>query len=148
MIHSQTSPGRSALYATVCSYLGLSARDLAEIGDFSERFARDLLSGRRPFPQDTQVALQQLVTDCDTTKLAFIGDIQAGERFFYIYRTNEQLRASPVGKVLNGRGKAAGGFVGPYRVAIFDAWRDALLKGIEVDLIFANWPDVPASEQN
>ena len=49
-----------ATYAVVCSYLGLTSRDLAEIGNFSERFARDLLAGRRPFPKDVQMKLLEL----------------------------------------------------------------------------------------
>jgi hypothetical protein len=148
MTQPQTNPGRNALHATVCSFLGLSARDLAEIGDFSERFARDLLSGRRPFPPDTCVALEQQVLDWDAMRQAIMLEIQAGERTFYIYRTNEQLRVSPIGNALNATGKAAVAFVGPYRAAIFAAWRDAQSKGIHVELVFANWPDLPASEQD
>ena len=143
MMQPQSNLGRNALHATLCSFLGLSARDLSEIGEFSERFARDLLSGRRPFPQDTQVALEQLMVDWDAVTKASIADIEDGERLFYIYRTNEQLRASPVGRVLNARGKAAGGFVGPYRAAMFAAWRTAQFKGIKVDMVFASTPEVP-----
>lgn len=142
MIYPQANPGRNALHAAMCSFLGLTARDLAEIGDFSERFARDLLAGRRPFPPDTQQALALLHADWESITKAFILDIEAGERMNYIYRTNEQLRASPVGKVLLARGKAAGGFVGPYRAAIFAAWRAARSKGVNVELIFASTPEV------
>ena len=147
MIQSQTNPGRNALHATVCSFLGLSARDLAEIGDFSERFARDLLSGRRPFPPDTRIALEQLLVDWDGITKASIEEIEAGERTFFIFRSNEQFRASQFANVLPARGKAAGGFVGPYRAAVFAAWRAAHFKDIEVELIFASVPEVPASEQ-
>ena len=148
MIQPQANPERNALHATLCSFLGLSARDLAEIGDFSERFARDLLSGRRPFPPDTRVALEQLLVDWDAITKASIEDIKDGERTFFIYRSNEQLRASPVGKVLTARGQAAGGFVGPYRAARFAAWHAAQFKGIAVDMIFANVPEVRVSEQD
>jgi sugar/nucleoside kinase (ribokinase family) len=142
MIHLQANAGRNALHATMCSFLGLTARDLAEIGDFSERFARDLLAGRRPFPADTQHALEQLLGDWDSITKAFILDVKDGVRTSYVYRTNEQLRASPVGKVWRARGKAAGGFVGPYRAAIFAAWRAAQSKGINVEMIFASTPEV------
>lgn len=142
MIHPQANPGRSALHATMCSFLGLTARDLAEIGDFSERFARDLLAGRRPFPPDTQHALVQLLADWESITKAFILDIEDGVRTSYIFRTNEQLRASPIGQVWHARGKAAGGFVGPYRAAIFAAWRAAQSNGVNVELIFASTPEV------
>ncbi|MGB8313903.1 MAG: hypothetical protein WCE69_05380 [Aestuariivirga sp.] len=142
MIDPQLNLGRSALHATMCSFLGLTARDLAEIGEFSERFARDLLAGRRPFPPDTQHALEQLLGDLDTITQAFILDFDEGMRTSYVYRTNEQLRASPVGKIWHARGKAAGGFVGPYRAAIFAAWRATQYKGVNVELIFASTPEV------
>jgi sugar/nucleoside kinase (ribokinase family) len=146
MIFPQTNCEPSAVHATICSFLGLSARDVAEIGSFSERFARDLLAGRRPFPPDTRVALEQQVLDWDAIRQAIILEIEAGERTFYIYRTNEQLRASQMGKALNATGKAAVAFVGPYRAAIFAAWRAAQSKGIEVQLVFASWPQMAASE--
>ena len=50
---------------------------------------------------------------------------------------------SHMGKILDGGGKSTGKFVGPYRAAIFAAWRDAQFKGIQVELVFASWPDVP-----
>jgi hypothetical protein len=142
MFHPQINSGRSALHATMCSFLGLTARDLAEIGEFSERFARDLLAGRRPFPPDTQHALEQLLGDFDTITKTFILEFKEGEQTIYVYRTNEQLRASPVGRMWHARGKAAGGFVGPYRAAIFAAWRATLTKGVDVEIIFANTPEV------
>jgi hypothetical protein len=126
----------------MCSFLGLTARDLAEIGEFSERFARDLLAGRRPFPPDTQHALEQLLGDFDAITQTFIIEFKEGERTIYVYRTNDQLRASPVGKVWHARGKAAGGFVGPYRAAIFAAWRATQSMGVHVEIIFASTPEV------
>ncbi|SFZ82895.1 hypothetical protein SAMN02983003_1336 [Devosia enhydra] len=112
-----TNHRQDALYATMCSYLGLSARDVAEIGGFSERFARDLLAGRRQFPMDTKKALFEL-------HKAFQGLVKVGKQRvlegqtqFYIYRTNEQLRSSPDSELW------PGGFVGPYRAAMFEVWR-------------------------
>ena len=134
--------GRDCLYATMCSFLGLTARDLAEIGDFSERFARDLLAGRRPFPQDIQLALRQVFADRENITEASLLDIEDGIRTIYIHRTNEQLRASPVGAVWPSRGKASGGFVGPYRAAMFAAWHAAHSKGIAVELLFASTPAI------
>ena len=39
-----------ARYAALTGALGLSPNDLAEIGGFSDRFARDLVAGRRARP--------------------------------------------------------------------------------------------------
>jgi hypothetical protein len=125
----------------MCSYLGLSARDLAEIGGFSDRFARDLLAGRRPFPSDTKHTLEQLFHDLENITEALTLELNAGERTVYVYRTNKQLRASPLGSVLPARGKSAGGFTGPFRVAVLGAWRKLRDQGIDVELIFASTPD-------
>jgi len=135
-------PGRNAFHATLCSFLGLGARDLAELGGFSDRFARDLFAGRRPFPLDTQMALEQLLGDWDTITEASTQDFMAGVSTVYIYRTNEQLRASAVGRVWPARGKAAGAFVGPYRAAIFKAWLSAKSRGTAGELLFASVPEV------
>jgi hypothetical protein len=131
-----TNHPQDALYATMCSYLGLSARDVAEIGGFSERFARDLLAGRRQFPMDTRNALFDLHEDFRTIVKAGKEDVLQGQTAFYIYRTNEQLRASPVGQIW------PGGFVGPYRAAMFEVWRWAAEdKRRPVQLAFAKVPD-------
>ena len=87
-----------ASYAVVCSYLGLTARDLAEVGDFSERFARDLLAGRRPFPKDVQSKLVELRRYVAMILEAMYQDVVSGDTTIYIYRTNQQLRCSPVGR--------------------------------------------------
>lgn len=133
-----------ASYATMCSYLGLTARDVAEIGGFSDRFARDILAGRKSFPQDTKVALFQLFKFYRTIIEAMKADVRAGERVLYIYRTNEQLRASPVGDVWPAVGKSKGGFVGPYRNAAFEVhqWGMDVTKGptILTNLVFAETP--------
>ncbi|MEP4768934.1 MAG: hypothetical protein ABJY83_13600 [Roseibium sp.] len=133
-----------AAYATMCSYLGLSARDVAEIGGFSDRFARDILAGRKSFPQDTKVGLFQLLKDYKTIIDAMKADVRAGERVFYIYRTNEQLRASPVGDIWPSVGKAKGGFVGPYRSAAFEVyqWAADVVNGpaTPISLVFAETP--------
>lgn len=135
-----------AAYATMCSYLGLSARDVAEIGGFSDRFARDILAGRKSFPQDTKVALFKLFKDYRNIIEAMKAEVRAGERVFYIYRTNEQLRASPVGDVWPKVGKAQGGFVGPYRSAAFEVhqWAPDVVNGLStpIKLVFAETPQV------
>lgn len=134
-----------ASYATMCSYLGLSARDVAEIGGFSDRFARDILAGRKSFPQDTKVALFQLFKDFKNIIEAMKLEVRDGERIVYIYRTNEQLRASPVGAVWPAVGKAKGGFVGPYRAAAFQvySWSGDVTEGqgLPINLVFAETPE-------
>ncbi len=134
-----------AAYATMCSYLGLSARDVAEIGGFSDRFARDLLAGRKSFPQDTKVALFRLLEDFKTITEAMKADVHEGEQVVYIYRTNEQLRASPVGAIWPAVGKAKGGFVGPYRAAAFEVYRWSCdvteRQSTPISLVFAETPE-------
>ncbi len=135
-----------AAYATMCSYLGLTARDVAEIGGFSDRFARDILAGRKPFPKDTMIALFQLFKDYRKILEAMKREARAGIGVFYIYRTNEQLRASPVGAVWPKVGKSQGGFVGPYRSAAWEVyqWASDVTKGptTPVNLVFADTPNV------
>jgi hypothetical protein len=145
MTNPQVSTNRSATHATMCSFLGLSARDLAEIGEFSDRFARDLLAGRRPFPSDVKDALEQLLVDFESIVKATILEAQDGNRVVYIYRSNEQLRASPVGRVWSVKGNSAGGFAGLYRAAVFAAWRKLQGQRVELELVFATTPEV--SEQ-
>lgn len=136
--------GSNAIYATMCSYLGLSARDVAEIGGFSDRFARDILAGRKPFPEDTKAALNQLIVDFSRIVEALKLDVRDGVKVLYIYRTNAQLRASPVGKIWRAVGKAEGGFIGPYRAAAFEVYRwSADVKESQatpITLIFAETP--------
>jgi hypothetical protein len=138
--HSGTHP--DAFHATLCSFLGLSARDLAELGGFSERFARDLLAGRRPFPSDVKISIELLLNDVTQIAKAILLDLSEGERTIYIYRTNDQLRASPVGGAWPTRGAAAGGFVGPYRAAVFNSWLSAQGQGIDLQLVFAERPAI------
>ncbi|MGB3025825.1 hypothetical protein [Paradevosia shaoguanensis] len=127
---------QDALYATMCSYLGLSARDVAEIGGFSDRFARDLLAGRRQFPTDTKKAIFELHKVFQGLVRAGKEDVLDGQTALYIYRTNEQLRASPVGQIW------PGAFVGPYRAAMFEVWRWAAQDKFKpVMLAFAEVPD-------
>lgn len=137
-----TPQNRYAIYATMCSYLGLSARDLAEIGGFSERFARDLLAGRKPFPVDTQKALKHLYDDVKEIIKFSMEEVDKGEREFYIFRTNEQLRTSPAGAIWHPVGYAEGAFVGPYRAAMFEVWRRAAEEKFKpVNLVFAETPE-------
>lgn len=142
MNNSQVYANRNALHATMCSFLGLSARDLAEVGGFSDRFARDLLAGRRPFPSDVKRALEQLLGDFDMIVQATILDAENGHLTVHLFRTNEQLRAAPIQKIWPLSGKSGGGFVGLYRAAVFAAWRKLQASGIELDLVFANTPEV------
>ncbi|AEQ50984.1 hypothetical protein KKY_948 [Pelagibacterium halotolerans B2] len=70
-------------------------------------------------------------------------DVFAGEGGFFIYRTNEQLRASPYGRALMAKGNAAAAFVGPYRAAMFKVWEWAMRERNQmVSLEFAETPEV------
>lgn len=132
-----------ALPATLTANLGLSARDLAEIGGFSDRFARDLLAGRRPFPADVFEALMDIQDDIDAMTDALIDtqdDIDAAlpgaadQGAIQVYRTNAELREHF--RQWPGRGHAAGGFVGPHRIAALTAWETLRERGVDVGLSF------------
>lgn len=125
-----------ATYPVICSYLGLTSRDLAEIGNFSERFARDLLAGRRPFPKDVQMKLLELRRYVAMNHEAMYQDVVSGDPTIYIYRTNQQLRRSPVGQVWP---KA---YLGPYRVAAFEVMERCNRENRSISLVFAETPAV------
>lgn len=125
-----------ATYAVVCSYLGLTARDLAEIGNFSERFARDLLAGRRPFPKDVQMKLLELRRYVAMNQEAMYQEVLSGDPTIYIYRTNQQLRRSPVGQVW------PNAYLGPYRVAAFQVMERCIRENRQISLVFAETPTV------
>ena len=141
MTYPHTPP--DAVYVTLCSYLGLSARDLAEIGGFSDRFARDLLAGRRPLPRDIKKAIFDLHLDFQKFVKLAKQDVLDGEGGFYIYRTNEQLRSSGYAEATGRGGNATSAFVGPYRAAMFTVWEWAFKeRKIMVSLEFAEAPEV------
>jgi len=123
-----------ARYAALTGALGLSVNDLAEIGGFSDRFARDLVAGRRPFPADVKDALDDLDDDSLVLVDEIIADVQEGAGAVWVFRSNADLRQHfpdwP------GRGKAGGGFVGPHRIAALAAAEQLSAEGIDVDLIF------------
>lgn len=123
-----------ASYAVVCSYFGLTARDLAEIGDFSERFARDLLAGRRPFPKYVQTKLLELRQYVAIVNEAMYRDVVSGDTTIYIYRTNQQLRRSPVGRVWSNA------YLGPYRVAAFEVMERCMRENRWISFVFAEAP--------
>jgi hypothetical protein len=133
-----------ATYAVVCSYLGLTSRDLAEIGNFSERFARDLLAGRRPFPKDVQTQLLELWRRVALIHEALYQEVVAGNPTIYIYRTTQQLRRSPVGQVWAEafRQEWPKPYLGPYRVAAFEVRERCIREGRRVFLVFADVPVV------
>jgi hypothetical protein len=125
-----------AASAVLCNYLSLTARDLAEIGDFSERFARDLLAGRRPFPRDVQNTLNVLFEDLANIRQVMIEQTATEDPTVYIYRDLEQLRASPVGKIW------PNAYLGPYRTAAFEAFQICCSEGRTLNLRFAESPKV------
>ena len=123
-----------AKYATLAHNLGLSSRELAEIGGFSDRFARDLLAGRRPFPADVQEALLDIQDDVDVLTDALEADVTEGQGVIWMYGDNAALRrAHPE---IPGRGASAGGFIGPFRIAALTAWEALQDRGIDVDICF------------
>jgi hypothetical protein len=122
-----------ALHATFAHTLVLSARELAEIGGFNEKFARDLLAGKRPFPLDVVEALELIQDDIDVLTDALETDVREGQGAIWMYRTNAHLRECTK---IPGRGAAAGGFVGTYRIAAMTAWEALRESGVDVDLVF------------
>lgn len=123
-----------AYYPTLCAYLGLSTNDLAEIGGFSDRFARDLVNGRANWPEDLRAALDLLKDDVDVMVDAMVADIEAGSSAIFVYRRNDDLRRNFT--EWPARGHATGGFVGPHMVAAMCACDMADEDGIEVALLF------------
>lgn len=123
-----------ARYAAMTGALGLTVNDLAEIGGFSDRFARDLVSGRKPFPTDVQQALDDLDNDSDVIVDEIIANVQEGAGAIWIFRSNSDLRQHF--PEWPGRGHAKGGFIGPHRIAALAA-ADALADlGIETEILF------------
>lgn len=123
-----------ARYAALTGALGLTVNDLAEIGGFSDRFARDLVGGRRPFPQDVKDALDALDDDSDVLVDEIIADVQEGAGAIWVFRSNSELRQHFPDWL--GRGSASGGFVGPHRIAALTAADQLSSEGVDVDLIF------------
>ncbi|WP_417538302.1 hypothetical protein [Marinomonas sp.] len=124
----------NAFFATLTHTLGLSSRELAEVGGFSDRFARDLLAGRRPFPVDVQEAIQEIEEDIDVLTDSLVADVEEGEAVIWMFGTNEELRAAF--PQMPGRGQSTGGFIGPFRIAALTAREILNEQGIEVDILF------------
>lgn len=105
-----------AFYAALASSLGLRSKDLAELGGFSDRFARDLLKGSASarFQSDVIEALELLSDDIDV-----MVDVMVDQDTLTVFRTNEQLRK--VFRDWPARGQSAGGFIGPHRIAVVSA---------------------------
>jgi hypothetical protein len=127
---------RDALYATLAHNLGLSSREVAEIGGFSDRFARDLLAGRRPFPHDVAQALLDIQDDIDVLTDAIEADVLEGQDVIWMYGDNAALRAARAD--IPGRGKAAGGFIGPFRIAALTALDALRERGVDANILFAD----------
>lgn len=128
---------RNALYATLTHSLGLSSRDLAEIGGFSDRFARDLLAGRRPFPADVRDAIDAIQDDIDHLTKAILSDALNIEDVIWIPGSTSDLRC--LYPDIPARGAAEGGFIGPYRLAALAAWEKLLRTNVSRELFF--WVD-------
>lgn len=126
---------RNAIDATLAANLGLNSRELAEIGGFSDRFARDLLAVRRPFPSDVREALLDVQEDIEVLADALEEDVREGGAMIFMYGDNAALRKARPD--IPGRGKAAGGFIGPYRIAALTAWDALRENGVDVDILLA-----------
>lgn len=125
-----------ALPAARAAALGLSSADLADLGGFSDRFSRDLLAGRRPFPQDVRVALEELQGDIAAIADWIVMDMQeAPTKRLPVYHTNAALRDE--GPALPGRGAAAGGFAVIWAAAVVVAVERLRAAGHEVEVHFA-----------
>ena len=119
-------------YAALTRLLGLTVNDLAEIGDFSDRYARDLFAGKAKFPEDVRNALHDLDDDSDVIFDEIIADVQEGDGKVYIFKRNDDLRQ--YFPDWPGRGHALGGFVGPHRIAAMAAVKHLRSEGVSVDL--------------
>lgn len=122
--------------AILCSYLGLTTRDLAEIGSFSDRFARDLLAGRRAFPQKVQKSLHNKLEELALLKQVMYEQSFEDDTTIYIYRTLEQLRSSPVGKVVPNV------TLGQYRLSAYEVMIKCKHEGRALHFRFASTPEV------
>jgi hypothetical protein len=128
-------PRRNALYASLTRTLGLSARDLADLGGYkSDRYPRDLLKGLRPFPQDIQNALLDIQEDVEVITDTLVLQVEEGDGAIFVFGTNAELRENF--PEWPGRGKAAGGFAGPHRIAALTAREILKERGIDVDILF------------
>ncbi len=125
---------RDAYAACLVRSLGLTSRDLQEIGGFSDSFARAILRGAKRCPDDVVASLHEIDGDTSVISDDLIAQVQEGEGAIWVFKTNEALRSTfPQWPA---RGEAQGGFTGPHMVAALSA-QDALdLEGIEVDILF------------
>lgn len=115
--------------------LGLSARELAEIGGFTDRHARDILAGNVPCPLDVIRALEDLQDDLDVVTDALVVQVEEGSPVIMVWRDKDSLRENV--PEWPGRGHAYGGFPGPHRIAALTALEALRDRGIDVDLVFA-----------
>ena len=125
-----------AYAACLIRAIGITASDLAEIADWSGlRMAQHVLAGSRRCPDDVLEALEDIQDDIEVITDALIEAIEAGDAAIRIYRETEHLRRE--WPHWPGRGKAAGGFLGPYQIAAHTAAAMMDERGVEVDLIWA-----------
>lgn len=120
---------------TLCYALGLRSRDVAEIGGFSERFARDLVNGRRNWPDDMKQLLRDIDDDIDVIADVLVDTYKDEETAtLVVFRKTKTLRNHfpdwP------GRGAAKGGFSGPHSVAVMTAFDVLTEKGVDVSVRF------------
>ena len=125
----------NAFAACLIRTLGLTASDLTEIGGWSgPRMAQHIMAGTRQCPPDVLEALEDLQDDLEAITDDLVARIEAGEAVIWVYRDLDRLRDD--WPHWPGRGKAAGGFLGPFQIAAHTAAAMMEEKGIEVDLLF------------
>lgn len=124
----------NALPITLVKSLGLSSRDLAEIGGFSDSWARDLMRCKAKFQEDVIEALINIQDDVDVIIDSLVSQLlEDDEAVIWVYPTNAILRKYM--PTWPGRGCAEGGFTGPHYIAALTAYeilRDE--HGIETDV--------------
>ena len=125
---------KNAFPVVLTCRLNLKPRDIAEIGDFSLRFAQALTAGKVPFPQDVVTSLQQIDGDIDTMLKDILASINKGQGHLYIFKTNDELRQHH--PEWPARGYSSGPFIGPHRIATYHAWKALKEKGREPDVLF------------
>lgn len=124
----------SPYFVALAWSLGLRSRDIAEIGGFSGRFARALLKGERPWPNDIAKALLEIDDDIDVIVDVLTQSARDGETTFFIFKKTATLRKHF--PKWPGRGHAKGGFNGPHYAAVVSA-RDVLNgENIETEVLF------------
>lgn len=125
-----------AYAACLIRALGITAADLTEIAGWSgPRMAQYVMTGAKPCPPDVVTALEDIQDDIDAITDDLVGRIESGEAVIRVYRDLDKLRRE--WPHWPGRGRAGGGFLGPFQIAAHTAAGVMDDRGIEVALMWA-----------